>query len=58
MARPLAEYFGYVDPSDIVDYGAGYPSVDFLEYRCPTYPASWIVTNPPFNRAVDFAERA
>jgi len=66
MARPLAEYAGEVWASDIHDYGwedaaswgCNTPvQADFLfpdpEIACP----DWIVTNPPFRLAAQFAER-
>jgi hypothetical protein len=55
MARPLAEYFGVVRASDVHDYGFG-RVLDFLfaldrqDVRC-----DWIITNPPFVAAKDFA---
>jgi hypothetical protein len=60
MARVLAEYFGRVDASDIHDYGFGKVR-DFLptplggEAR-PIGHYDWIITNPPFNKAVEFVE--
>lgn len=57
MARPLAEYFGSVDSSDAFDYGYG-PVRDFLAhpYECGRF--DWIITNPPFRLAEEFAIRA
>ena len=54
MARPLAEYFGTVIASDIHDYGHGKQS-DFFKAK---FYADWIITNPPFNVAKEFALRA
>jgi hypothetical protein len=55
MARALAEYFGDVYSSDVHDYGFGVVS-DFL------WPsdrrADWIITNPPFRLAEQFATTA
>lgn len=57
MARPLAEYFGSVVASDVHDYGAGFVVDDFL-LPCPRLPAvDWIITNPPFRLAAEFALR-
>jgi hypothetical protein len=62
MARPLGEYFSTVYASDIHDYGFGEVG-DFLDpglgrtWSPPDRPAM-IITNPPFNLAVEFAERA
>lgn len=66
MAHGLADYFeGGVWASDVFDYGAGHPVVDFLD------PASlgpvidgqqggvdWIVTNPPFVKGEAFVRGA
>ena len=57
MVRPLQETFRTVYASDYADYGAGYPVVDFLSGPTPER-VDWIITNPPFNRAEDFALRA
>lgn len=57
MARPLAEYFGKVIASDLIDYGVGYPVEDFLfPYRIDA--ADWTITNPPFTLADQFVARA
>lgn len=61
MARPLGEYFETVIASDIEDYGVGYPVIDFLNGPKPSdfgMEVDWIITNPPFNVALDFALRA
>ncbi len=62
MARPLAEYFGTVHASDIHDYGYGAVG-DFLGAGLtppwsPPGGVDWIVMNPPFRLATDFALRA
>lgn len=57
MARPLAEYFGRVEASDIFDYGVGYPLDDFL-FPGGFLPIHWTVTNPPFRLAQQFIARA
>lgn len=63
MARPLAESFAQVVASDIHDYGHG-AVYDFLgagsllEEAPPISDPDWIITNPPFNRAAEFALRA
>jgi len=58
MALALDDYFDVVEQSDIHDYGFG-PVSDFLHPEPVFAPqAGWIVTNPPFNRAVDFARTA
>jgi hypothetical protein len=61
MARALAEKFGTVVATDLHDYGAGYPAVDFLSGPTPKdygQEVHWIITNPPFNLAEEFVERA
>lgn len=57
MVRPLREYFAHVEPSDIEDYGAGFPTHDYLEMRAPI-PTDWTITNPPFRLGEGFAHRA
>lgn len=56
MALPLSEYFGWVEASDIHDYGAGYPQCDYLFGPSPK-PVDWTITNPPFRLAQQFIER-
>jgi hypothetical protein len=67
MARPLAEYFARVVRSDVHDYSAEYAGqervCDFLfpgsePPMLAARPADWIVTNPPFRLAAEFALRA
>lgn len=56
MAVALAESFWHCYPSDVFPYGFG-EEADFLsDGFLPT--ADWIVTNPPFNRALPFTLRA
>lgn len=61
MARPLAERFGSVFASDARDYGAFHNAThDFLQPYLPENldgPPDWIITNPPFRLASDFARR-
>lgn len=57
MVRPLREYFGHVEASDIHDYGAGFPQLDYL-FGPPPPPVDWTVTNPPFRLAAQFIRRA
>jgi hypothetical protein len=59
MADALAEYFGCVVPSDVHDYGRGYPVNDYL-FGLPSDISStdWTITNPPFRLAEQFIERA
>lgn len=62
MSAVLAETFGRVFRSDVHDYGVGAVIGSFVgegadRAECPFRPA-WIITNPPFNLAMDFAERA
>lgn len=58
MVEPLREYFGQVFASDVFDYGRGYPVADFLDRTHPLPRVDWIIINPPFNAAADFARRA
>jgi hypothetical protein len=56
MARPLGEYFKAVIASDIAPYSGGHLVEDFL---WPTDSrADWIITNPPFRLADQFARTA
>jgi hypothetical protein len=60
MVRPLDEYFGDVIGSDVHDYGAGFHIRDFLlpVPKCQRISVQWIVTNPPFRLAQQFAQQA
>ncbi|NDB70320.1 MAG: methyltransferase [Methylocystaceae bacterium] len=59
MSRPLNEYFSNVMESDIEDYGDG-NVVDFLntEINRTNATVHWVITNPPFNKAQQFIEKA
>ena len=57
MVKPLSEYFGTVEASDIHDYGAGYPVQDYL-FGPPPSVVDWTITNPPFRLAEQFIQRA
>lgn len=57
MVKPLREYFGDVEASDIFDYGVGFPVQDYL-FGPPPRAMDWTVTNPPFRLAEQFIERA
>lgn len=63
LVRGLKDYFATMICSDIHDYGAGYPVFDFLSMRGTNLLSvkppidsapDWVVTNPPFNRLLDF----
>lgn len=56
MVRPLAEYFGEVEASDVHDYGAGFPLRDYLWGALPPM-VDWTITNPPFKLAEQFIAR-
>lgn len=59
MVRPLAEAFGTVWASDVQDYGAGYPVLDYLFGPAGQIEkTSWTITNPPFRLAEAFIRRA
>jgi hypothetical protein len=55
MVRPLKEYFASVRATDIFDYGFGYQVEDFLMPLRQTATPDWIITNPPFRLAKEFA---
>ncbi len=57
MVRPLREYFGSVEASDVHDYGAGFPVADYL-FGPDQDKVDWTVTNPPFRLAEEFILRA
>ncbi|WP_206335850.1 hypothetical protein [Rhizorhabdus phycosphaerae] len=61
MASTLAETFASVRSSDISPYGYG-AQLDFLEVPSESIDEAsrpdWIVTNPPFRLAEEFARRA
>lgn len=57
MVRPLREYFGDVDASDVHDYGAGFAVADYLFGPDPE-KVDWTITNPPFRLAEQFIARA
>jgi hypothetical protein len=61
MAEVLTEYLQIVYASDVHDYGRGYRVGSFVGQGLDVIDditADWIITNPPFNLAVQFAERA
>lgn len=65
MSEVLKEYFGSVYASDVHDYGHGHAIGSFVgvgadraEWPDPSFPPSWVMANPPFRLAVEFAERA
>lgn len=57
MAEILQDYFRVVYSSDLYDYGYGRTGIDFLK-PLRRSPVNWIITNPPFNTALDFTLRA
>lgn len=58
MSEVLQEYFSKVISTDIADYGYGESGVDFLDHRSRNQePVDWIITNPPFNLAEQFAQQ-
>lgn len=61
MSDVLAEYFGAVVASDVHDYGHGHEIGSFTGDGPDVirqHVVDWIITNPPFNLALQFAERA
>jgi hypothetical protein len=57
MAKVLKECFCSVVASDAFEYGFG-TSRDFLCMPYPPASFDWVITNPPFRMAEQFAERA
>ena len=58
MVRVLSEYFGTVYATDIGYYGGegdGDSTCDFLSDKDYNVMCDWIITNPPFNKAEEFA---
>lgn len=62
MAAVLSEFSRKVVASDVHDYGRGYRIGSFVGQGLDVvslWPeCQWVITNPPFNLAVEFAERA
>lgn len=59
MAKALKEYFTYILESDIHDYTGFGVTMDFLSaVPQESFRPGWIVTNPPFNKAHQFIEKA
>ncbi len=62
MSEVLAEGFAEVEASDVHDYGRGYRVGSFVGCGAdviePKLRPDWIITNPPFRLALEFAERA
>lgn len=59
LRRGLVDYFRYVAASDVHDYGSGFSIEDFLfPGEPPVTGVDWIITNPPFRLADQFARRA
>lgn len=54
MVRVLAESFRHVYGTDIHDYGSGFGVRDFL-FPGDEPPFDWIITNPPYRLATEFA---
>ena len=58
MATTLAEKFGKVRATDVLDYKVGYPTHDFLGMKPDNQDFQAIITNPPFALATKFIVRA
>ena len=56
MSKVLEEYFSRVEVSDVFPYGEG-EVIDFLSPDAECWAPDWIITNPPFKTAEDFALR-
>jgi hypothetical protein len=57
LLRGLKDYFQAWYASDVCDYGAGFDVSDYLVDRAPQ-PVDFIITNPPFNLAHAFIDKA
>ncbi|MCA0404877.1 MAG: SAM-dependent methyltransferase [Proteobacteria bacterium] len=60
MAHVLSEFFPKVRASDVEDYGCGFEVGSYIGAGPDVIEADrhgWMITNPPFNLAVEFAER-
>jgi len=57
MSAVLTEYFRHVSASDVFPYGHGNVT-DFLSTAYVSLSPDWIITNPPFKTAEEFAHRA
>lgn len=57
MARVLGEYFGAVTSRDAYEYGYGEVS-DFIKQPYTDGAFDWVITNPPFRLAEEFAVKA
>lgn len=62
MSEVLDEYAPDVIASDVHDYGKGHLIGSFVGEGADVItldrPVDWIITNPPFNLALEFAQRA
>lgn len=59
MAEVLAAYASHVFATDVFPYGYTDTEIDFLgDFGAPATKIDWIITNPPFNTALDFALKA
>lgn len=62
MIEVLREYFGEAYASDVHDYGQGYGVGSFVgegpNAACCSFKPDWIITNPPYNLALQFASRS
>lgn len=55
MVRPLREYFGSVRATDVAVHNGGHEIEDFIFPFQQYYQSDWIITNPPFSLAQEFA---
>lgn len=58
MVRGLADYFSWVNPTDVHRYSLDHGICDFLIGTGTGAGADWIITNPPFLLAQRFIETA
>jgi hypothetical protein len=61
MSEVIAEFARTVVASDVHDYGKGHVIGSFVgegaDVVQPYIPVDWVITNPPFNLALEFAMR-
>lgn len=58
MARPLGEYFRWVNATDVHRYSDDHALADFLIEHGAFPSPDWVITNPPFVLAAEFIETA
>ncbi len=57
ISKVLIDYEAFVYSTDLMDYGYGETGIDYLTAEAPE-DVDAIITNPPFNLAVEFVNKA